>query len=559
MIHDLDRADFADLPSYDVVIVGSGPAGSTVAMELEDSGLRVAVLESGKTKSTPHADALKRVSSHGLTIKDWSRERVLGGASTTWAGLSSPLDPIDFENRPIVRHGKWPISRAELMPYWQRATKYRFASWESFGPDGFVRLRDSGELRPPWGSLAEKTFLACAEPQDFGREHRATYETSTRLDLWLGATVTAVRGSGASATHLEVRDSSGRNFSFRAQKIVIACGGIENARLLLISTDFGKSGLGNTHDQVGRCFMNHPKNYYGVLELSRPVDSLPYWFGCLKDGYAGYGGLRLTEDEQRRRGVLNSYVRFEPLFPWSDSRGVESLVLVAKRSTFFFKAWKARRRGEVVELRDYSETGDDSQLQNEKKSLFAWVLVLVSILSDFRRVAHYLWYRVVARKKPKVRRVRLRNFMEMEPRLENRVRLGEERDAYGSPLPVVEHDVSELDRRSVVELHHVLKREFEVLGIGRLGGDLQAETPWPIDQDASHHLGTTRMGDDPRESVVDRHGRVHGVDNVYLAGGSVFPTSGCANPTYTIVALSIRLADHLRATTRSNSNPEQHR
>lgn len=557
MIHDLDRADPRDPDGYDVVVVGSGPAGTTVAMELADSGLRVAVLESGGLRATPRGDALKRVASRGLAIKDWSRERVFGGASTTWAGLSSPLDSIDFEDRAIVKHGRWPISRDELVPYWKRATRYRFAEWDRFGPSGFATLRDEGALRPKWSHLEEKTFLACAQPQDFGREHRENYERSATIDLWLHATVTAVRGGSPSASHLEVRDSAGRSFRFAGRAFVIACGGIENARLLLNSRDACAAGLGNEHDQVGRCFMNHPKNYHGILELATPVDSLPYWFGCLKDGYAGYGGLRLSEREQRHRGVLNSYVRFEPLFPWSDSRGVESLVLLAKRSSFVLDAWKARRRGEVVELRDYSETGDDSQLQNEKKSLLGWLGVVFAILFDLRRVAHYAWYRVIARKKPKVKRVRLRNFMEMEPRLENRVVLGAELDEYGSPLPVVEHDVSELDKRSVIELHRELKREFAATGVGKLESDLERAAPWPIDQDASHHLGTTRMGDDRASSVVDRDLRIHGVENVHVAGGSVFPTSGCANPTYTIVALSIRLADHLRA--RLAASPESKR
>jgi choline dehydrogenase-like flavoprotein len=557
MIHDLDRADHRDPDGYDVVVVGSGPAGTTLAVELSDSGLRVAVLESGGTRPTPRGDALKRVASRGLAIKDWSRERVLGGASTTWAGLSSPLDPIDFEDRAIVKHGRWPIPRDELVPYWRRAARYRFPEWERFGREGFARLRDDGALRPTWSSLEEKTFLACAQPQDFGREHRAVYERSERVDLWLHATASAVRGESGRATHLEVRDGAGRAFRFRGRAFVIACGGIENARLLLLSRDFGPAGLGNDRDQVGRCFMNHPKNYYGVLELATPVESLPYWFGCLKDGYAGYGGLKLAESEQRSRGVLNSYVRFEPLFPWSDSRGVESLVLLVKRSTFLFDAWKARRRGEVVELRDYAETGDDSQLQNEKKSLVGWLGVVFAIVFDLRRVLHYAWYRVIAKKKPKVKRVRLRNFMEMEPRPENRVTLGREVDEFGSPLPVVEHDVSELDKRSVIELHRALQREFESAGVGRLLGDLEREPRWPIDQDASHHLGTTRMGDDPASSVVDRDCRIHGVENAYLAGGSVFPTSGCANPTYTIVALSIRLAEHLRA--RLAAKPEEQR
>jgi len=137
--------------------------------------------------------------------------------------------------------------------------------------------------------------------------------------------------------------------------------------------------------------------------------------------------------------------------------------------------------------------------------------------------------------------------MEMEPRPENRVMLGGENDVYGRPLPVVRHECTELDKRSMIALHDVLKDELSQNSFGHMLSNLREEKSWPIDLDASHHMGTTRMGIDPRESVVNRDCRLHDVDNVYMAGGSVFPTSGCANPTYTMVALSIRLARHLES------------
>ncbi|MHC4892915.1 MAG: GMC oxidoreductase [Planctomycetota bacterium] len=142
--------------------------------------------------------------------------------------------------------------------------------------------------------------------------------------------------------------------------------------------------------------------------------------------------------------------------------------------------------------------------------------------------------------------MRLRNFMEMEPDASNRVTLDDRVDVLGSALPHVRHETTELDRRSLVELHRALAPAFEAEGLGRLVSDLEGQPEWPITQDASHHLGTTRMGVDPRHSVTDSEGRLHSVPNVTMAGGSLFPTSGCANPTFTIVALSIRIAQRLR-------------
>jgi choline dehydrogenase-like flavoprotein len=169
------------------------------------------------------------------------------------------------------------------------------------------------------------------------------------------------------------------------------------------------------------------------------------------------------------------------------------------------------------------------------------------VLRHAPSVLQYLWFRVVPGQVPRVRRARLRNFMEMEPHPDNRVTLSARTDEHGLPLPHVEHRCTELDRRSLIALHARLAEAFAAAGLGRLESDLaeRGADDWPIDQDASHHVGTTRMGDDPATSVVDADARVHGTANLYCAGGSVFPTSGCANPTYTICALSIRLAEHL--------------
>jgi choline dehydrogenase-like flavoprotein len=538
------------LPTFDVVVVGTGPAGGTLVNELAARGLSVAVLESGRRRPTRHGDLLRAVEFDGLPIKTYSRERVLGGTSTTWAGLSSPLDDVDLAPRSVLELPAWPLASRDLAPFYEAAAeRYRFPPLASFGAGGFGALRGTGDLAPTWQDLVEKVFLARSEPQDFGSEFADVYSRPD-VHLFLDSTVVELvpDEERRRVQGLRVRTSAGAELVVAGGTVVLATGGIENARLLLLSRGFGERGAGNEHDLVGRGFMNHPKNYHGIVELARPVESLPYYFGCMYRGFAGYAGLRLAEERQRELGLLNSYVRFEPLFPWSDSRGVESLVFMAKKSKLLVDHWRRRgARGDaVVPLRDYAETGDDSDLQNERKAARDWFGLAWNVASDLPKVARYATSRVLERRSPKVRRVRLRNFMEMEPSRTNRVRLGERRDVFGSPLPRVESRCTELDRRSLLELHRVLAGELARAGVGRLATELSESGAWPIDQDASHHLGTTRMASDPRHGVVDAQCRVFGIDNLYVAGGSVFPTSGSANPTFTIVALSIRLAASLR-------------
>jgi choline dehydrogenase-like flavoprotein len=306
--------------------------------------------------------------------------------------------------------------------------------------------------------------------------------------------------------------------------------------------------LGNDHDQVGRYLMNHPKSYCGSIHLKQPIRELPAYFGFHYEGYRGYAGLRVKESLQDEQAILNSYVRFEPIYEWSDNAAVGSFIALQKELRFGLQIFLRANEGKVVALRDYAETGDDSTLHGARVTHRDYLRLAGNVLRDLPSVYRYSLNRLRRTKDLTVRRVRIRNFMEMEPSPENRVTLGSRRDFHGLPVPVVRHEVSELDRRSILAVHAALRRDLAQSSWGQLESDLALDTdPWPISEDASHHIGTTRMGIDPRTSVVDADCRLHGSPNVFAAGSSVFPTSGNANPTFTIVALAIRLAGHLKA------------
>lgn len=536
---------------YDVCVIGTGPAGSSLVNSLRGSGLKTCVIESGERSVTPFSDRLRDVDSDGIFIKEYSRERVLGGASTTWSGLSAPMDPIDFETRDWVPYSGWPITRDQLLPYYKRAAdEFRFPKLQNF-LDDLGEARGGIEDRLDWQELQEKLFLASDPVQNFGEEFTEVYE-SDDVDLLTGYTALKLDGdvgSGA-AQYVTVGNADGDQKRIEARTFVVACGGIENARLLLNSRFACPGGLGNDRDQVGRYFMNHPKNNYGCIKLTPPINELPRYFGFLlpADELAGYFGLRVNERLQRELGVLNSYVRFQPAFNWSDNPSVEAAVLMMKDAKYAMRLFKRFNKDSVVRLRDYSETGDDSDDKNQRRGLWGRVKLLGTMARHAPAVADYAYHRVMNKKAIKISKIVLRNFMEMAPDPNNRVMLSERTDVFGMPLAKICHNVTELDKASLCAVHQAMANEVKRMKIGTLESNLRpGQDPWPINYDASHHLGATRMGHDPSTSVVDASLRLHSCPNVYMAGGSVLPTSGNANPTFTLVALSIRLAEELRS------------
>lgn len=547
-------SDFPNQQPYDVCIVGSGPAGSILANELSVANARVCVLESGTNQRSEQSERLKQVLWEGLEIKEYSRERLIGGTSATWAGLSSPLDEIDFEPRPHLNGLGWPITRSTLEPFYRQASeKYRFPPYDNFSLDAWHHLQANACVNPVWPTLQEKIFLAQFEPQRFGTEFTQIYD-GQNCDLVTGATVIRLDGDPvtAQAQIAIVRGENERSINVRARYFVLAANGIENARLLLLSKYHAPLGLGNAHDVVGRYFMNHPKNYFGWIALHRRLEKLPAYFGFLERGLAGYVGLRLNETLQKREGVLNSYVRFEPMYSWSTGPGVEALMYFVKNSRQLTKLFTRTRKERLTELRSYAETGDDDERSHGKRSLGKTTAQLYHILANLPEISKYLFYRLADHKGPKVRWVRIRNFMEMEPCSSNRVVLSDQLDDFGNPLPLVRANPTERDRRTMAILHQRFRDDMLKAGWGVARDTLEGdETPWPISADASHHLGTTRMGASPQTSVVNEDCRLHLCPNVYLAGGSIFSTSGNANPTYTVAAFSIRLARHLKRVMQS--------
>ena len=333
------------------------------------------------------------------------------------------------------------------------------------------------------------------------------------------ATVVEVEASGepTQVQRLVVAAEPGRRFSVTARIFVLAAGGIENPRLLLASRQHQPAGLGNGHDLVGRFFMEHLSAGIGLMRPTNQAAMARFGLyelhpehGALAEAY-----LRLSAQVLRSRQLLNAAFFLLPRSETFASEGVRSFKVL--RATAVRKPWAGSG------VRHLRNLGADVRP------------VAATVLGKVSRSPAAPTVLVVGTQ------------AEQAPDPASRITLDHRRDRFGVQRALLDWQVSEFDVRSIRSSEDVLDRELQAAGLGHIERKLGDEEPPGLFAGGNHHMGTTRMHVDPREGVVDADGRVHGIRNLYIAGSSVFPTGGFANPTFTIVALAIRLGDHLKS------------
>lgn len=514
----------------DVCIVGAGAAGITLAIELTRAGREVCLLESGDFTPDQDTQSLHHLESVGYPPRAnyMSRARYFGGSCNLWAGRSMLLSEFDLSPRPWVPHSGWPISHAEVARYYPRAAEVlRLPRAQQFAigahrermSDDERRLLDDARLTPT-------VSLWAPAPMRFGAAYRRALERSAHARVVINANLTHIHlnEAGDRVEALSVATLAGQRFKVRVRTVVLACGGLENARLLLASRDRQTDGIGNRFDQVGRYFMDHPRAVFGKVHL-RGGCRLPVLRGFpLPDGKVQVG-LGLSEEVQRRERLLNHYLTVEVEVSGYARQSYQSSVEVMK---------VLLRRGHAGRRWDLG------------KAALGVLPDMVYLLTPKEILPHpvYRWAwlaRQALPRKPRPQGLVVVYFCEQPPDPTSRVQLGPEVDRLGVNRLVLDWRIDGAVTASILRLQQLLAERLEQTGLGRLENP-ESE---PKFTDASHHMGTTRMSDDPRRGVVDRDGRVHGVDNLYVAGSSVFPCAGHANPTLTVVALALRLAEHL--------------
>jgi choline dehydrogenase-like flavoprotein len=506
--------------SCDVCIVGSGAAGLTIASELLHSSLKVVLVESGGLEHEPATQALYEVDISGLPHPGATegRFRICGGSTTKWGGQALPLTPIDFERRDWVRHSGWPISFDELIPYYSRACRFLLLDDLNFDTDLFVHLR----TRPPGLDPQRLRYhFSKWSPKPSVREHYlSAIGRSDDCTLLLHANVTDIvlDGNLNRIRTINVRSLDGRSAKLSARSFVLCVGGIETARLLLANSRQHPSGLGNEHDLVGRFFQDHPSAMIGFLKTHNPARAQALLNVFHKRGLKYSVRCTATPQWQKEHQTLN--VSMGTTFVPNDT-------VLQDMKDAYAAIHNRRFRGETF-----------------RKLLRVARRPSAAILPAW----HFL---VQGRSFAPGARTLIGVTSEQEPNPESRILLADRTDALGIRRTNVRWQLTELTRHTIQQFAGLLREQFQRAGIG----EIQLE-PWVRDDsskwrehisDQFHHIGTARMHDSPHRGVVDRNCRVHGVANLYIGSSAVFPTSGHSNPTLTIIALCMRLADRLRA------------
>lgn len=507
-----------------ICVVGAGAAGISLTRRLLAAGHELVLLESGGLDYEKRVAELNRgdiVGTDYYRLED-ARLRFFGGTTAIWGGRCTELDPIDFERRDYVPHSGWPFGKAALESYYREAHA-QFGLREA-GPEA---LAAAGVAIPPFNPQLLRTPIWTFD----GQSDRFTFAASRdladhrRCRVVTHATVISIDAdpSGNSIRTVTAKAPNGCKLTVAADMFVLAAGGIENPRLLLASRAVQQDGLGNAHDQVGRFFMEHPHARGGRIDRASAWPLLKAF--ARRHRVAGQDIAALiapAEALQRREGILNT-----------------SLTIVGRQPA------DARQ---ALGMRAYSRIKHDMAPTRFGRTLW----------TGTKRAAGFA-QRTIDPLRPwllhKLGSVEIALLVrgEQAPNPASRVLLTDEPDALGVPRVALDWQLSELDVRSVRVLVDTLGAELARLDMGKVErAEWLARREWLFDRLISshpiggyHHMGTTRMSSGPRHGVTDADGRVHGIDNLYVAGSSLFPTSGWANPTLTIVALALRAGDRI--------------
>lgn len=512
-----------------ICIVGAGAAGITLAHELSNQDMKVLLLESGGLKYQKNIECLNKgevdIKTH--TPLEEYRRRHFGGATTAWGGRCVPFDESDFESKSYVAYSGWPITKQDLYPYYERAHTYcEIGAYNYSASKIFAHNEESKSMIP--GLISEDISLdqlyLFSPPTNFGKRYLDALKKSQNINIVLYANCLniATDADGNSVQHLIFASLRKNNFRVRAQQYILATGGLEVTRLLLLSNDVHKQGIGNRFNLLGRYYMGHLNSFIKVqFSTNKPI----IWnYQRLANGTYYQHSIAIREDKRKQYGLLNQrfFVERPNFSDPSHHNGILSATYVAKSLI---------NKTEIIYFGEHIKNivGDPPGMLD-----FSYQWITKRILSKNKLPS------VIVENKLNLYTLRIDS--EQVPNPNSQVTLSDKKDIFGLHQLKVDWRYSDLDILSIEKSVKLLDQALNNCGVGKV---LSLPTK-PEGPQGGHYLGTTRMSSLPQHGVVDENCKVHDLSNLYIASSSVFSTSSYANPTLTVVALAIRLADHMK-------------
>ena len=524
--------------THELCIIGAGPIGIAMALEAARQGRRVLLLESGGERASDTAQALSDAHIVDPARHDSMRiavARRLGGTSNLWGGRCLPYDPVDFEHRPVQGDARWPIGLDEITPFYDRAVQYACAGGPFFAADELTRDADT------FATASLERWSNNRKAQD---AHGKALAESALIDLRLNTTVTGFAWQDDRISHVNVMGPDGRSSDVSVTTVVVATGGLESTRLLLSEQRRAPARFGGADGALGRTYMGHViGEIANIIFADEAIDRA---FDFTIDAHGSYVRRRITPSATllRDHDLLNC--AFWPVVPQVSDPAHRDGFLSAIALGLSFESVGARILPEAIRRRHIPVGMSRSpHIGNIIRDLPAASLEIPTLL----------WKRYGAKipapafyKRNAARRYGLAYHAEQAPRRTSRVRLTDQCDATGLPRLEIDLRFSRDDGASVVRLHTELEQWLARTGLGRLEYRSSADRIGAVLDQASHgthQIGTARMATTAATGVVDGTLRCFGSENLYLASAAVLPTSGQANPTLTVMALGMRLVDHL--------------
>lgn len=494
MLIDARKFAIGDTIEADLCIVGAGAVGIAMALEFDGTNKKVAVIESGGFELEGETQALYKGDHVGRPTYPLERNRLryFGGTTNHWAGHNRPFDAFDFSVRDWIPHSGWPITFEEYEPYIARTQPIL-----ELGKDDYGSIEEyAKELSLPLLPLDKNNLISVVKrqspPTRFGRKYRKQVKDSKNVTVYLHSNVLELNAN-KNASHVSsasIACLDGPTYSIKSKNFVLATGGLENPRLMLLSNKSAPDGLGNSHGMVGRFYTDHIL-IRPALDISLSRKNLDFRF---------YTDLH-TINGGKIFGILTAS---------------EELTRREKLSRFRFHLYNM------------------SPMHNRP---------LGGVLSYFDGEDE-----IMPLAKGKGAHISVHMAMEPFPNPDTFVRLSERTDKLGQRMIEVNWQVTDRELANAHRAIEICALEFARMGYGRAYAPiLEDPENWPPNfTSGKHHCGTTRMSDNPATGVVDRNCKVFDLDNLYVTGSSVFPTISHTNPTLNLVALSLRLADHLK-------------